>query len=148
MNRKIALITGGSRGLGENMALKIAEKGIDVIITYNIKENEALNVVEKIKKIGSKSVAMRLNIGDIKTFNIFFDNLKKVLTETFSTDHFDFLVNNAGIGMNVPFKDTTEEQFDQLMNIQFKGVYFFTQKAMSYLNDNGSIINCKSLDLI
>ena len=144
MKRKIALITGGSRGLGENMALKIAEKGLDVIITYNSKKEEALDIVEKIKKIGCKSFAIQLNIGDVKTFNLFFDNVKKVLAETFNTSHLDFLINNAGIGINVPFKDTTEEQFDLLMNIQFKGVYFFTQKALNYLNDGGGIINVSS----
>jgi len=144
MNRKIALITGGSRGLGENMALKIAEKGNDVIITYNNKKDEALKVVERIKEIGYKSVAIRLNLGDTKTFNVFFDNLRNILTETYHTNHFDFLVNNAGIGMNVLFTDTTEEQFDQLMNIQFKGVYFFTQQALNLLNDGGAIINVSS----
>jgi NAD(P)-dependent dehydrogenase (short-subunit alcohol dehydrogenase family) len=141
---KIALITGGSRGLGKNMALKLALKGLGVIISYHSRKKEALNVAEEIKKLGCNAVALQLNIGDIQNFEPFFKRVAEVLKETFNTDRFDFLVNNADIGMNILFKDTTEEQFDQLMNVQFKGVYFFTQKALNYLNDGGGIINISS----
>ena len=138
---KIALITGGSRGLGKNMALKIAEKGIDIILTYNSKKEEALSVVAEIEKAGNNAFALQLNTGDIKSFDRFFTELKKVLKDHFSADHFDFLVNNAGIGTHKAFAETTEEEFDLLMNIHFKGVYFLTQKSLSLINDGGRIIN-------
>lgn len=144
MNKKIALVTGGSRGLGKNMAIKIALKGLDVIITYHSKKEEASKVVEEIQKVGGKVAALQLNVGDVKCFDSFFEQVANVLKETFNTKRFDYLINNAGVGMNVPFKDTTEEQFDQLMNVQYKGVYFLTQKALSYLNDGGGIINISS----
>ncbi|RFS15990.1 SDR family NAD(P)-dependent oxidoreductase [Emticicia sp. C21] len=141
---KIALVTGGSRGLGKNMALKIAEKGIDVILTYNTQKEEAFAVVADIEKAGQKAVALQLNTGDIKSFDIFFDQLKSVLKDTFNTTNFDFLINNAGVGRHTSFAETTEEEFDLLLNIHYKGVFFLTQKALTLLNDGGRIINISS----
>jgi NAD(P)-dependent dehydrogenase (short-subunit alcohol dehydrogenase family) len=141
---KIALVTGGSRGLGKNMALKLAQKGIDVILTYNSKKEEALEVVAEIEKAGQKAVALQLNAGDVKSFDTFFSQVKLALNETFATDHFDFLINNAGIGIHASFAETTEEDFDQLLNIHFKGVFFLTQKALHLINDGGRIINLSS----
>jgi NAD(P)-dependent dehydrogenase (short-subunit alcohol dehydrogenase family) len=141
---KIALVTGGSRGLGKDMALNLAKKGIDVIITYNTKKDEALNVVAGIQKSGRKADALQLDAGDTKSFADFFDRLKAVLSKTFATDHFDFLINNAGTGLHAAFSETTEEQFDTLMNVHFKGVYFLTQKALPLINDEGRIINISS----
>jgi len=138
---KIALVTGGSRGLGKNMALKIAEKGIDVIITYNTQKDDALEVVAAIEKAGQKAAALQLNAGDAKSFDTFFGQLKSVLQDKFNTTHFDFLVNNAGIGTHKSFAETTEADFDLLVNIHFKGVFFLTQKALALLNDGGRIIN-------
>ncbi len=109
---KIALVTGGSRGLGKNMALHLAQKGIHVILTYNSKKEEALAVVAEIEKAGCKAA-----------------------------DRFDFLINNAGVGIYGSFAETTEEQFDTLMNIHFKGVFFLTQKALPFIQDGGRIIN-------
>jgi NAD(P)-dependent dehydrogenase (short-subunit alcohol dehydrogenase family) len=142
--KKIALVTGGNRGLGKNMAIRLALKGLDVIITYHNNNEEALQVVEEIKKSGCRAAALQLDLDDIRSFGSFFEQLAEVLKATFDTNGFDYLINNAGIGMNVPFKDTTEEQFDELMNVQFKGVFFFTQKALNYLNDGGGIINISS----
>src|ERR1700760_3583952 len=105
---KIALVTGGSRGLGKNMALGLAKKGINVILTYNTKKDEAQTVVAEIEKAGQKAAALQLNTGDIKSFDLFFSQLKIVLKDTFNTDHFDFLINNAGVGLHVPFAETTE----------------------------------------
>jgi NAD(P)-dependent dehydrogenase (short-subunit alcohol dehydrogenase family) len=138
---KIALVTGGSRGLGKNMALSIAKKGFDVILTYNSKKEEALEVITEIEQTGQKAAALQLNTGDIKSFDAFFEQIKTVLKETFNTDHFDFLVNNAGISHNAPFVETTEEDFDLMINIHFKGVFFLTQKALPLINDGGRIIN-------
>ncbi|MFC0182688.1 NAD(P)-dependent dehydrogenase, short-chain alcohol dehydrogenase family [Pseudarcicella hirudinis] len=140
-NSKIALVTGGSRGLGKNMALSLAKKGIDVILTYNSQQEEALAVVKEIEAAGQKAVALQLNTGEINSFDAFFNQVTSALNSTFDTDRFDFLINNAGIGHNAPFAETSEEQFDLLMNIHFKGVYFMTQKALSLINDGGRIIN-------
>ena len=141
---KIALITGGSRGLGKNMALAIARKGIDVVITYNARKDAAEEVVSEIQKLGQKAALLQLNTGDIKSFDSFFKSLADVLKSEFNTEKFDFLINNAGIGHHSPFTETSEEKFDELMNIHFKGVYFLTQKAVPVLNDGGGIINLSS----
>jgi NAD(P)-dependent dehydrogenase (short-subunit alcohol dehydrogenase family) len=141
---KIALVTGGSRGLGKNMALSLAKKGIDVILTYNSKKDEAIAVVAEIEKAGQKAAALQLSAGDTKTFDAFFAQVKSVLKDTFGADKFDFLINNAGIGIHASFAETTEEQFDELMNIHFKGVFFLTQKALPLINDGGRIVNLSS----
>jgi NAD(P)-dependent dehydrogenase (short-subunit alcohol dehydrogenase family) len=141
---KIALVTGGSRGLGKDMALRLAEKGIDVILTYNNKADDANEVVKQIKQVGQKAATLQLNTGDIKSLAAFIEKLKGVLTDTFGTDHVDFLVNNAGMGHHSPIDQTTEEAFDNLMNVHFKGVYFLTQGMLPILNDGGGIINISS----
>jgi NAD(P)-dependent dehydrogenase (short-subunit alcohol dehydrogenase family) len=141
---KIALVTGASRGLGKNMALTLAQKGIDVILTYNSKKDEALAVVAEIKAAGQKAAALQLNTGEVHTFDAFFGQLKEVLKDTFDADKFDFLINNAGIGVHAPFAETTEADFDLLMNIHFKGVFFLTQKALPFINDGGRIVNLSS----
>jgi len=141
---KIALVTGGSRGLGKDMAINIAKKGIDVILTYNSKQEESLAVVAEIEKAGQKAAALQLNAGDVKSFDAFLIRVSDVLKNTFGTDHFDFLVNNAGIGIGASFAETTEDQFDELMNVHFKGVFFLTQKALPLINDGGRIINLSS----
>jgi NAD(P)-dependent dehydrogenase (short-subunit alcohol dehydrogenase family) len=138
---KIALVTGGSRGLGKNMALRIAEKGLDVVITYHSKKAEALAVVDEIRQTGRKAAALQLDTAKLSSLDAFYATLAGTLKKDFSTTHFDYLVNNAGIGVHALFQDTTEEQFDQLLNIQFKGVYFLTQKALPFLNDGGGIVN-------
>ncbi len=143
-NSKIALVTGGSRGLGRDMAINLAKKGIDVALTYNSNKAEADKVVAEIEAAGQKAVALQLNTGEVKTFDAFFNQLKTALQETFNTDHFDFLINNAGTALYAPFAETTEEQFDTVLNIHYKGVFFLTQKALSILNDGGRIINISS----
>lgn len=141
---KIALVTGGSRGLGKDMALRLAEKGIDVILTYNSKSEEAKAVVSQIEQAGQKAVALQLNTGEVKSFDTFIGQLKNELTNKFNTDHIDFLINNAGIGRHAPIVEENEEMFDELMNVHFKGVYFLTQKMLGLLNDGGGIINVSS----
>lgn len=138
---KIALVTGGSRGLGKDMALRLAEKGIHVIITYHSQEEAARNVVAQIERKGQKAAALKLDAGNLKSFDPFFDELKGLLKNTFNTDRFDFLINNGGIGRNGLIGTVSEEMFDELLNVHFKGVYFFTQKALALLNDGGGIIN-------
>jgi len=141
---KIALVTGGSRGLGKDMALRLAEKGIDVILTYHSKTQEAQSVVAQIEQGGQKAAVLQLNTGDIKSFDSFINQLKTTLTNKFSTDHVDFLVNNAGIGGYKLINEVTEDFFDELLNIHFKGVYFLTQKMLPLINDGGGIVNVSS----
>lgn len=141
---KIALVTGGSRGLGKDMALRLAEKGIDVILTYNNKADDANEVVKQIEQAGQKAVALQLNTGEIKSFGTFIETVKGVLKDEFGTDNLDFLVNNAGFGHHAPIAQTTEEAFDELMNVHFKGVYFLTQGVLPILNDGGGIVNISS----
>lgn len=139
--KKIALVTGGSRGLGRNMALALAQKGTNVILTYNSKKDEALEVVAEIEKMGLQAAALQLNVAKVNTFDQFFADVSNTLQTTFQADKINYLVNNAGIGTYVAFADTTEQQFDELMNIQFKGVFFLTQKALSLIADGGGIVN-------
>lgn len=141
VNTKIALVTGGSRGLGKNMAIAIAKKGLDVIITYNSKKDEADSVVKEIESLGQKAASIQLNVADSKTFDSFFEEVKTVLKDNFKTDKFDFIINNAGIGIHNSFVGTSEEEFDQLTNIQFKGPFFLTQKGLDVMNDGGGIVN-------
>jgi len=142
--RKIALITGGSRGLGKDMALNLAKKKNDVIITYHSRKSEADAVAKEIEKSGQRGAAIQLDAGNVKSFDAFFATLKKVLKDVFEADGFDFLINNAGIGIHASLAESTEEQFDSLVNIHFKGVFFITQKALSILRDGGRIINISS----
>lgn len=141
VHTKIALVTGGSRGLGKNMALAIAKKGINVILTYNSKKEEAEETVKEIESLGQKAVAIQLNVAQSNTFDSFLGEVKTALQTTFSADKFDFLVNNAGIGIHKPYIETTEADFDELSNIQLKGPFFLTQKALSIMNDGGGIVN-------
>lgn len=141
---KIALVTGGSRGLGREMALRIAASGIDVVLTYHSKKQEAEEVVKSIEQMGQKAALLRLDTADIQSFDGFYVALKELLKKHFDTSHFDFLVNNAGTALYAPFAETTEEQFDAVLNIHLKGVFFFTQKALPFLIDGGRIINISS----
>lgn len=141
---KIAVVTGGSRGLGRDMALRLAEKRIDIIITYNTNSEEAAKVVSLVEQTGAKAAALQLNTGVIKSFDTFAEKLREVLTDKFGTDHIDFLVNNAGQGGYSAISDVTEEFFDDLLNVHFKGVYFLTQKLIPLMADGGGIVNISS----
>ena len=141
---KIALVTGGSRGLGKDMALSLAKKGLDVVLTYHSKKAEAEGVVEEIKKLGQKAAAIQLNVAEANTFDSFFQNLSTALKNTFEADKIDFLINNAGVGVYESFAKTTETQFDDMVNIHFKGAFFLTQKALEVMNDGGGVVNISS----
>ena len=141
---KIALVTGGSRGLGKDMALQLATKGFDVVITYHSKKDEADRVVAGLKARGRKAHALQLDVALTQTFDSFVTNLKSALKSTFGAEKIDALVNNAGVGAHVAFTDTTPEQFDNMVNIHLKAPYFLTQKLLPVLNDLGSIVNISS----
>ncbi|PDO89169.1 SDR family oxidoreductase [Kosakonia pseudosacchari] len=144
MTQHIALVTGGSRGLGKNAALKLAAKGTDIILTYNSNVEEAQNVVREIEQKGVKAVALQLNVGDITGFDVFVRNVHEQLKSVWQRETFDYLLNNAGIGINAPFAETSVEQFDQLVNIHFKGPFFLTQSLLPLLKNGGRILNVSS----
>jgi len=138
---KIVLVTGGSRGLGKNAAVHLAKKGLNVIITYQSKKNDADETVAELKEFGVNAAALQLNVGDTKSFEGFINEVESVLKSVFNADKLDYLINNAGVGIHASFEETTEEQFDTLLNIQFKGVFFLTQKVLAILNNGGGIVN-------
>lgn len=144
MKTPITLITGASRGLGQNAALHLARQGHDLILTYHSGQAAAEAVVAEVRAIGAKAVALQLDVGRSATFVGFAEQVRRALAEIWQRDSFDALVNNAGIGINVPFAETTEEQFDVLMNIHLKGTYFLTQKLLPLLADGGHILNVSS----
>jgi NAD(P)-dependent dehydrogenase (short-subunit alcohol dehydrogenase family) len=144
MKSTIALITGSSRGLGRNTALNIARKGGDVIITYHQRREAADEVVAEIQTLGRKAVALQLDSSNVSSFAAFADRLQTALRETWQRNTFDHLVNNAGHGEYASIADTTEAQFDGLMNVHFKGVFFLTQALLPLLADGGRIINLSS----
>ncbi len=140
MSNKIALVTGGSRGLGKDMALSLADKNIDVILTYKTNKTGAENVVREIEAKNKKASALFFDVSDIKSISSFLEKVSETLNENWKTNKFDFLINNAGIGATIPIPQVTEEAFDNLMNIHFKGVYFLTQKSLPMMNNNGGIV--------
>jgi len=141
MKQKIALITGGSRGLGRNAALKLAARGVDVILTYRSGRAEAEAVVADIEALGGRAVALALDVGVAASFPAFAATVQEVLRRHWQRETVDYLLNNAGIGIHAAFAETTEAQFDQLLNIQFKGVFFLTQALLPLIADGGRILN-------
>ena len=144
MNASIALITGGSRGLGRSTALKLAEQGVGVVLTYRSNASEAAKVVAQIEQMGRRAVALPLDVGDSKSFRDFAAVLRRTLAQTWQREQFDFLVNNAGVGVHASFAETTEAQFDELVNVHFKGTFFLTQALLPLLADGGRIVNISS----
>jgi NAD(P)-dependent dehydrogenase (short-subunit alcohol dehydrogenase family) len=144
MNTKISIVTGGSRGLGKNTALHLAQKGVDIILTYHSKKDEAQAVVGEIKKLGRKAVALQLDVGNSATFADFAAQVKTLLADNWQRNNFDYLINNAGIGIHASFSETSESQFDQLVDIHLKGPFFLTQNLLPLIADQGSIVNLSS----
>jgi NAD(P)-dependent dehydrogenase (short-subunit alcohol dehydrogenase family) len=134
----IALITGANRGLGRSTALALAEAGTDVIYTYR---TDAGTTAEEIAKLGRTAVALPLSVGDLAGYDDFIAALRRALKETWGRDDFDFLVNNAGVGIGNKIADTTVEDFDEMLNVHFRGMFFLTQKLLPLIADGGRIIN-------
>jgi NAD(P)-dependent dehydrogenase (short-subunit alcohol dehydrogenase family) len=141
---RIVLITGGSRGLGRNAALAAAVSGIDVVLTYRHQATEAGAVVAEIEALGRRAVALPLDVGDVSSFEAFAGQLQQALRTHWQRERFDFLVNNAGMGIHAPITETTEAQFDALVNVHLKGVFFLTQRLLPLMNDGGRILNLSS----
>ena len=140
---KIAIITGGSRGLGRDTAMNLARRGVDIIVTYRSNQAEAESFIREAAALGRKAAGFRLDTGDIRAFDAFVADVRKTL-QSFGRERFDYLVNNAGNSLHATFADTTEAQFDGIVNVHFKGVFFLTQKLLPLINDGGRIINISS----
>ncbi|WP_257386069.1 SDR family NAD(P)-dependent oxidoreductase [Tahibacter caeni] len=144
MTRKIALVTGGSRGLGRSSVVQLAAAGIDVVLTYRSRADEAAAAVAEVEALGGRAVALPLDVGDSRSFAAFAATLAAQLRDVWQRDRFDFLVNNAGVGVHASFAATDEAQFDALVNVHFKGVFFLTQALLPLLADGGRIVNVSS----
>lgn len=140
-SRRIAIVTGGSRGLGRNAALKLASSDVDIILTYRSRQAEARSAIAQIEEAGGRAVSLQLDVGDSSSLAAFARRVEEVLSSTWQRNRFDILLNNAGIGINVPFTQTTEAQFNQLMAIQLKGPFFLTQALLPLIEDGGRILN-------
>lgn len=143
MTNKIAIITGGNRGLGRNTALHLAQRGVDLIFSYRSHEDEAQSLVREVEAMGRRAAGLRLDTGEMRTFDAFVGEVRGTL-QRWKRDRFDYLVNNAGNSLHASFADTTEAQFDAVVNVHFKGVYFLTQKLLPLINDGGRIVNISS----
>lgn len=144
MTRKIALITGASRGLGRNAALHLAARGVDIIFTYRQNQTEADSLLAELKALDVQAVALQLDMEQIGRYAEFAGAVQEALRSQWQREQFDFLVNNAGSGVHASFADTTEAQFDQMVNIHLKGVFFLTQKLLALIADGGRILNVSS----
>lgn len=138
---KIALVTGASRGLGRAVALQLARSGADIILTYRERHEEATAVIAEIRKLGRHAAAIQLDVAQTADFAAFADALRATLADKWQRTTFDFLINNAGIDASGPFAQFSEEQFDRLMNVHFKGVFFLTQRLLPLIADGGRIVN-------
>ena len=141
ITNRIALITGGSRGLGKNMALHLADRGVDVILTYKSGADAAQAVVREIEAKGRRAVALPLDVARSETYAAFADAVRRELATRFQAERFDYLVNNAGTGLYAPFTETTEAQFDELFRVHLKATFFLTQKLVPLIADGGRILN-------
>ncbi|WP_288822046.1 SDR family oxidoreductase [uncultured Leclercia sp.] len=144
MSERIAIVTGGSRGLGKNAALKLAAKGVGIILTWNSSQQEALDVVREIEQKGVKAAALQLNVGEVAGFEHFALQVGETLRQHWQRDSFDYLLNNAGVGLYAPYVETSEAQFDNIMNIHLKGPFFLTQRLLPLMRDGGRILNVSS----
>jgi NAD(P)-dependent dehydrogenase (short-subunit alcohol dehydrogenase family) len=140
---KIAIVTGGSRGLGRSMVLNLARRGVISFFTYNSSSDEAKKVVAEAQAAGAKAIALKLDTGTTASFDAFVSDVRSALKQR-GTDKFDYLVNNAGISSHTPFTKVTEEELDQQYQVNFKGVFFLTQKLLPLIRDGGQIVNISS----
>ena len=144
MEAKIALITGGSRGLGRNMVQHLARRGVGSILTYRSRKEEAAAVVAAVEALGARAVALQLDVGDASTFAAFAARVREAVSNTWKRDRFDFLVNNAGEGLHRPFAETSEAELDRLYRVHLKGPYLLTQHLLPLIADGGRIVNISS----
>ncbi len=142
-NNKIAIVTGGNRGIGRNTAVNLARRGVDVLFTYRANQEEANSLIREFEAMGRKTAGFRLDTGDTRSFDGFVAEVRKAL-QGWGCERFDYLVNNAGNSQHIDFEQVTEADFDAVVNVHFKGVFFLTQKLLPLLNDGGRIVNISS----
>ncbi|HUB30041.1 MAG TPA: SDR family oxidoreductase [Terracidiphilus sp.] len=140
---RVAIITGGSRGLGRNTAIHLAQRGVDVLFTYRANQKEAESLIRELETMGRKAAALRLDTGDVRAFDAFVAEARNTLAN-WGVERFDYLVNNAGNSLHAAFSETSEAQFDAIFQVHVKGVYFLTQKLLPLMNDGGRIVNISS----
>src|ERR1700692_1752607 len=140
-SRKIAIVTGGSRGIGRNTVVSLAKRQVDSIFTFNTHSEDAKSLIAEAKAAGAQAIALELDAGKIASFDGFVASVENALSQL-GQSRFDFLVNNAGNNhRNMPFEKATEEELDSIYNVHFKAVFFLTQKLLPLINDGGRIIN-------
>jgi NAD(P)-dependent dehydrogenase (short-subunit alcohol dehydrogenase family) len=144
MKDRIAIITGGSRGLGRNTVINLAKRGVHSIFTYNSNSAEADKVISAVREAGAKAIALQLDASNMSTFDSFVQRVREALVKLGAAKRFDYLVNNAGTSHHNAFDRTTEEELDALYNVHFKGVFFLTQKLLPLIKDGGRIVNISS----
>ncbi|HEY0199824.1 MAG TPA: SDR family oxidoreductase [Rhodanobacter sp.] len=144
VSNPIAIVTGGSRGLGRNTTLALARQGVDVILTYRSRRDEADAAVAEIEQLGRRAKALPLDVGNSRSFDAFAEAVREALKRQWQSEHFDYLVNNAGVGLHASFAETTEAQFDEMVNVHCKGPFFLTQKLLPLIADGGRIVNISS----
>jgi len=144
MTTPIALITGGSRGLGRSAALALARRGTDIVLTYRSNAGEAAAAVKEIESLGRKAAALPLDLADPTAIPPFVDALRAALKQHFGREHIRYLLNNAGMGVHATFEQTTPAQFDELLNVHFKGPFFLTQALLPVIEEGGRILNVSS----
>jgi NAD(P)-dependent dehydrogenase (short-subunit alcohol dehydrogenase family) len=143
--KKIAIVTGGSRGIGRSTVENLARRGVSTVFTYHTHSTDAGAVVASVKDAGAEAVALRLDAGNVASFDAFVESVQNALMKLGAT-RFDFLVNNAGNNhRNMPFEKATEEEFDSVLSVHFKGVFFLTQKLLPLINDGGRIVNISTV---
>ncbi len=142
--KRIAIVTGGSRGLGKSTALHLAKDGVDIVLTYHAQEAAALAVVAEIEAMGGKAVALQLDVAQSSSFAAFAEQVRAALKSQWNAERFDVLVNNAGTGLHASLMETTEAQFDNMVNVHFKSTFFLTQKLLPLMADGGRIVNLSS----
>ena len=143
MKGQVAIITGGSRGIGRNTAVNLARRGVNIIFTYHSDQAEAESFIREAEAIGTKAAGFRLDTGATRSFDGFVADVRTTL-QKWGRDKFNYLVNNAGNSLHAGFEETTEAQFDAIVSVHFKGVYFLTQKLLPLMNDGGRIVNISS----
>jgi NAD(P)-dependent dehydrogenase (short-subunit alcohol dehydrogenase family) len=140
---KVAIVTGGSRGLGRNTVLNLAKRGVNSIFTYNSNRAEADKVATAVSEAGARAEALQLDAGNVSSFDAFVRSVRSTLA-SFGVERFDYLVNNAGTSLHKRFDQTTDEDLDNIYNVHFKGVFFLTQKLLPLIHDGGRIVNISS----
>ncbi len=142
--QRVSLVTGGSRGIGRDIAINLASTGHDVIISYHTNRSAADEVISIISDLGQSAHAIHLDVSDLSSRNTFVTELRSLLSDQYDSDRIDYLINNAGTGLSKPIADISEADFDEMLGVHFKGVYFLTQAMIPMLADGGGIVNISS----